>query len=288
MLGLANSQPAGHERRRRHKRTRSRLSSAIRRATPPRSPASARTHADPCPLSKRAPATAGRLRITEIFASLQGESTRVGLPTVFVRLTRRPLRCTWCDTVYAFSGGETRTLDDILAEVAIQSAPRLRDRRRTARAEGLPTAARRAVAMPADVSSGDQRGARHCGVDPRACRASWTSGPGSGELARNRWENLVLLRAHDELKFVLADAADYAWANGRSPGTASPNAAAVLLSPVAGALDLPSSPGGSCATACRCASSSSSTDPVERRPRPLSAAVPARRRREQIHRPPSR
>src|SRR5690606_17368158 len=63
-------------------------------------------------------AAAGRLRITEIFASVQGESTRVGLPTVFVRLTGCPLRCTWCDTAYAFSGGSTRSLDDILAEVA--------------------------------------------------------------------------------------------------------------------------------------------------------------------------
>ena len=64
-------------------------------------------------------AAAVRLRITEIFASVQGESSRVGLPTVFVRLTGCPLRCTWCDTAYAFTGGSTRALDDILAELSL-------------------------------------------------------------------------------------------------------------------------------------------------------------------------
>ncbi|MHB1374661.1 MAG: radical SAM protein, partial [Thauera sp.] len=65
-----------------------------------------------------AAATTARLRITEIFASVQGESSRVGLPTVFVRLTGCPLRCTWCDTAYAFTGGTPRTVDEVLAEVA--------------------------------------------------------------------------------------------------------------------------------------------------------------------------
>ena len=160
-----------------------------------------------------APATTVRLRITEIFASLQGESTRVGLPTVFVRLTGCPLRCSWCDTAYAFSGGETRGLEDILAEVAGHGL------RHVCVTGGEPLAQKGCLALLAalcdaghDVSLETSGALDIAGVDPRVSRIMDLKAPGSGELARNRWENLALLRAHDELKFVLADAADYDWA----------------------------------------------------------------------------
>ena len=185
-----------------------------------------------------APAAAVRLRITEIFASLQGESTRVGLPTVFVRLTGCPLRCTWCDTAYAFSGGETRTLGDILAEVAGHGL------RHVCVTGGEPLAQKGCLALLAalcdaghDVSLETSGALDIAGVDPRVSRIVDLKAPGSGELARNRWENLVLLRAHDELKFVLADATDYDWARRQIAEHRLAERCTVLLSPVAGALD---------------------------------------------------
>ena len=185
-----------------------------------------------------APAAAVRLRITEIFASLQGESTRVGLPTVFVRLTGCPLRCSWCDTAYAFSGGETRTLDDILAEVAGHGL------RHVCVTGGEPLAQKGCLALLAalcdaghDVSLETSGALDIAGVDPRVSRIVDLKAPGSGELARNRLENLALLNAHDELKFVLADAADYDWARRQIAEHRLAERCTVLLSPVAGALD---------------------------------------------------
>ena len=185
-----------------------------------------------------APAAAVRLRITEIFASLQGESTRVGLPTVFVRLTGCPLRCSWCDTAYAFSGGETRTLDDILAEVAGHGL------RHVCVTGGEPLAQKGCLALLAalcdaghDVSLETSGALDIAGVDPRVSRIVDLKAPGSGELARNRWENLALLNARDELKFVLADATDYDWARRQIAEHRLAERCTVLLSPVAGALD---------------------------------------------------
>jgi len=185
-----------------------------------------------------APAAAVRLRITEIFASLQGESTRVGLPTVFVRLTGCPLRCSWCDTAYAFSGGETRTLDDILAEVAGHGL------RHVCVTGGEPLAQKGCLALLAalcdaghDVSLETSGALDIAGVDPRVSRIVDLKAPGSGELARNRWENLALLNARDELKFVLADATDYDWARRQIAEHRLAERCTVLLSPVAGALN---------------------------------------------------
>ena len=185
-----------------------------------------------------APAAAVRLRITEIFASLQGESTRVGLPTVFVRLTGCPLRCSWCDTAYAFSGGETRTLDDLLAEVAGHGL------RHVCVTGGEPLAQKGCLALLAalcdaghDVSLETSGALDIAGVDPRVSRIVDLKAPGSGELARNRWENLALLNARDELKFVLADATDYDWARRQIAEHRLAERCTVLLSPVAGALD---------------------------------------------------
>lgn len=185
-----------------------------------------------------APATAVRLRITEIFASLQGESTRVGLPTVFVRLTGCPLRCSWCDTAYAFSGGETRALDDLLTEVASHGL------RHVCVTGGEPLAQKGCLALLTalcdagyDVSLETSGALDIAGVDPRVSRIMDLKAPGSGELARNRLENLALLNARDELKFVLADATDYEWAKQQIAEYRLAERCTVLLSPVASALD---------------------------------------------------
>ena len=183
-------------------------------------------------------AAAVRLRITEIFASVQGESSRVGLPTVFVRLTGCPLRCTWCDTAYAFTGGSTRTLDDILAEVARHGL------RHVCVTGGEPLAQKGCLALLTalcdagyDVSLETSGALDIAEVDARVARIVDLKAPGSGEVDKNRYENIALLRVNDEVKIVLADAADYDWARAQIATHALDRRCSVLLSPVAGALD---------------------------------------------------
>ena len=183
-------------------------------------------------------AAAVRLRITEIFASVQGESSRVGLPTVFVRLTGCPLRCTWCDTAYAFTGGSTRTLDDILAEVARHGL------RHVCVTGGEPLAQKGCLALLAalcdagyDVSLETSGALDIADVDARVSRIVDLKAPGSGEVDKNRYQNIPLLRASDEVKIVLADAADYDWARAQIATHGLDRRCSVLLSPVAGALD---------------------------------------------------
>lgn len=179
-----------------------------------------------------------RLRITEIFASVQGESSRVGLPTVFVRLTGCPLRCTWCDTAYAFSGGEMRTLEDILAEVAGHGLQHV------CVTGGEPLAQKACLSLLTALCDAghsvslETSGALDIGgVDPRVSRIMDLKAPGSGEADKNRLDNLALLNARDELKIVLADAADYAWARQQIATHRLHERCSVLLSPVAGELD---------------------------------------------------
>lgn len=190
------------------------------------------------PVKDSATASAVRLRITEIFASVQGESSRVGLPTVFVRLTGCPLRCTWCDTAYAFSGGTTRTLEDILAEVASHGL------RHVCVTGGEPLAQKAclhlltALCDAGHAVSLETSGALDIApVDARVARIMDLKAPGSGEAAKNRYENIPLLRAGDEVKIVLADAEDYAWARQLIAEHALERRCEVLLSPVADALD---------------------------------------------------
>lgn len=154
-----------------------------------------------------------RLKITEIFCSLQGESRSAGWPTVFVRLTGCPLRCTWCDTTYSFHGGEWRDLGAIVEEVASHGV------RHVCVTGGEPLAQKRCIDLLVKLCdkgfevSLETSGALDIGaVDPRVSRVVDIKAPGSGEQARNRWENLPLLTAHDQLKFVLADRADFNWA----------------------------------------------------------------------------
>ena len=183
-------------------------------------------------------ATAVRLRITEIFASVQGESSRVGLPTVFVRLTGCPLRCTWCDTAYAFTGGSSRALDDILAEVARHGL------RHVCVTGGEPLAQKGCLALLSalcdaghDVSLETSGALDIAEVDARVARIVDLKAPGSGEVDKNRYDNIPLLRASDEVKIVLADAADYDWARAQIATHGLDRRCSVLLSPVAGALD---------------------------------------------------
>ncbi len=156
---------------------------------------------------------APRLRITEIFHSLQGETSTVGLPTVFVRLTGCPLRCQYCDTAYAFNGGELVDCSAILARVAAYGA------RYVTVTGGEPLAQPECLTLlSALVSAGyetslETSGALDIGgIDARVVRVVDVKTPGSGEVARNRWENIALLTHRDQVKFVLCDANDYAWA----------------------------------------------------------------------------
>jgi len=178
------------------------------------------------------------LRVTEIFCSIQGESSRVGLPTVFVRLTGCPLRCTWCDTAYAFSGGETLALADIVQRVAEFECA-------TVCVTGGEPLAQQAC-LPLLVAlcdaghsvSLETSGALDIGgVDPRVARIVDLKAPGSGEMAQNRWENLDLLTARDELKLVLASREDYDWALAACRRHRLFERCPVLFSPVHGALD---------------------------------------------------
>ncbi|WP_141054789.1 7-carboxy-7-deazaguanine synthase QueE [Tepidiphilus succinatimandens] len=178
-----------------------------------------------------------RLRVSEIFASLQGESTTVGVPTVFVRLTGCPLRCRWCDTAYAFSGGERLTIDEILARVSDLGLPEVC----VTGGEPLAQAACRdlltALADAGHRVSLETSGALSiAGLDPRVRCVMDLKAPGSGEADKNLWDNLDHLRPHDEVKFVLAGRADYDWAKDVLERHGLARRATVLFSPVTGEL----------------------------------------------------
>lgn len=153
------------------------------------------------------------LRINEIFLSLQGETSRTGLPTVFVRLTGCPLRCGYCDTAYAFHEGNTRSIDDVMAEVASHGTPYV------CVTGGEPLAQRGCLNLLTRLAEAgysislETSGALDISeVDARVSRIVDIKTPGSGEVDKNRWENLALLTPHDEVKFVLCSEADYDWA----------------------------------------------------------------------------
>ena len=178
------------------------------------------------------------LRVTEIFHSIQGESSRVGLPTVFVRLTGCPLRCVWCDTEYAFSGGESMTIGEIAQRVAGFGCATV------CVTGGEPLAQKNCLPLLAALcDSGhsvslETSGALDIGgVDPRVARIVDLKAPGSGEQKKNRWENLELLTSGDELKFVLASSNDYDWAVTACRQHRLFERCAVLFSPVQGQLD---------------------------------------------------
>ena len=156
---------------------------------------------------------AERLRLTEIFLSVQGEARSVGWPTVFVRLTGCPLRCQYCDTAYAFHGGEWWEIETILAEVARHGA------RHVCVTGGEPLAQKRCLLLLEklcdagyDVSLETSGAMDIAGVDPRVSRVLDLKTPGSKEMHRNLLDNIPLLTPHDQVKFVICDRADYEWA----------------------------------------------------------------------------
>ena len=153
------------------------------------------------------------LKITEIFYSLQGEARTVGLPTVFIRLTGCPLRCGYCDSEYAFYGGERLPLESILEKVASYQP------RYVCVTGGEPLAQRECLnLLTALCDAGYQVSLETSGampieqVDARVSRVMDLKTPGSGEVGRNLWDNLQHLNQQDQIKFVLCDRADYEWA----------------------------------------------------------------------------
>jgi 7-carboxy-7-deazaguanine synthase len=174
-----------------------------------------------------------RLRVSEIFFSLQGEAARVGLPSVFVRLTGCPLRCRWCDTVHAFTGGETMTLAEILARVASHPT------RHVCVTGGEPLAQKQCpTLLQALCEAGydvclETSGALDIGgLDARVARIVDLKAPASGEEARNLWSNVELLTPRDEVKIIVADRTDYEWAKRVIADYRLPGRCPVLLSPV--------------------------------------------------------
>lgn len=178
------------------------------------------------------------LRITEIFYSLQGEASRVGLPTIFVRLTGCPLRCTWCDTSYSFTGGEAASIESVLAEIAKYPA------RQVCVTGGEPLAQKDCLPLLTalcdagyEVSLETSGALDISAVDPRVARIMDLKAPDSGECAKNRWENLAFLDARDEVKIVIASRGDYEWARQAFSERHLDDCCPVLFSPVQGSLE---------------------------------------------------
>jgi 7-carboxy-7-deazaguanine synthase len=178
------------------------------------------------------PQAASRLKITEIFRSLQGEGDAVGFPSVFVRLTGCPLRCQYCDTAYAFTGGEWWTLDDILARVAALGA------RHVCVTGGEPLAQRQCLALLTQLcDAGYEVSLETSGalavteVDARVRRVVDVKTPGSGEAGRNLLGQLGALNARDQIKFVICDRGDYEWSRALVRERDLAGRAMVLFSP---------------------------------------------------------
>jgi 7-carboxy-7-deazaguanine synthase len=179
-----------------------------------------------------------RLKITETFVSIQGEADAVGWPTLFVRLTGCPLRCVYCDTQYSFHGGEWRTLDELLV-IARESGVR-----HVCVTGGEPLAQRACLELLAALCDAgylvslETSGALDvAAVDPRVSRVVDLKTPESGEVERNKLENLEMLTPRDQLKFVLCSRADYEWARDLLRGRALPLPAQVLFSPAWGQVE---------------------------------------------------
>jgi 7-carboxy-7-deazaguanine synthase len=178
------------------------------------------------------------LTVNETFFSVQGEGTRAGLPTVFIRLTGCPLRCAWCDTAYAFHEGARRTVDEVVREAASHPC------RRALVTGGEPLAQPAAFTLVRvlldagwDVAVETSGHVLIEALDRRASAILDVKAPGSGETHRMEWGNLDLLAAKDEVKFVLGHRADYEWSRGVVRGRGLLGRCPVLFSPVHGVLD---------------------------------------------------
>jgi 7-carboxy-7-deazaguanine synthase len=187
------------------------------------------------PAETSAPAA---VTVNEIFFSIQGEGTRAGRPSLFVRLTGCPLRCTWCDTAYAFYEGTRRSVADVVAEVVGYPC------RLLCLTGGEPLAQPAAFGLVTSLAdAGFEVVVETSGhvlleaLDPRAVAIMDVKAPGSGEVHRTEWRNLELLRPKDEIKLVLKDRADYEWARAIVLEKRLAERCPVLFSPVHGVLD---------------------------------------------------
>ena len=175
---------------------------------------------------------AERLKLTEIFLSLQGEARSAGLPTVFVRLTGCPLRCTYCDTAYAFYGGEWSDIEAIVERVRGFGV------KDVCVTGGEPLAQKRCVQLlDRLLEAGFRVSLETSGaidiapVDARVSRVVDIKTPDSGESGRNLWSNIEHLTPHDQLKFVICSRADYEWAKAQLAERGLPERCEVLFSP---------------------------------------------------------
>ena len=176
-----------------------------------------------------------RLRLTEIFLSVQGEADAVGWPTVFVRLTGCPLRCVWCDTTYSFTGGQWHEFDSVLAQVAAFGV------KHVCVTGGEPLAQKACLPLLAALCDAgyavslETSGALDArGVDPRVHRVIDVKAPGSGEQERNFLPNLESLHVGDQVKFVIAGREDYEWSRAFVAEHGLSAKTQVLFSPVQG------------------------------------------------------
>lgn len=204
---------------------------AVPSAAPVRGAAGGATPRDAIPAAER-------LRITEIFHSLQGEADTAGWPTVFVRLTGCPLRCRYCDTEYSFHGGEWYAIADVVARVAGYGA------RHVCVTGGEPLAQRNCRVLLARLCDAGHRVSLETSgaldareVDPRVVRVLDAKTPGSGEVERNFLPNFDAVRPQDLVKFVLCDRADYEWSRAFVAERALADRCQVLFSPSAGQLE---------------------------------------------------
>lgn len=179
-----------------------------------------------------------RLRITEIFHSLQGESRTVGIPTTFVRLTGCPLRCGYCDSEYAFEGGEWMSLDQVLFNVISH------DCHYVTVTGGEPLAQKAALPLLSRLSDlGYQVSLETSGaidispVDPRVVKVMDLKTPGSGEASKNRYENIRWLQNNDQIKFVICSRDDYLWARDKLEEYDLPEQYEILFQPAYGELE---------------------------------------------------
>lgn len=183
-------------------------------------------------MASDAASAAERLKLTEIFLSLQGEARSAGLPTVFVRLTGCPLRCTYCDTAYAFYGGEWSDIDAIVERVRGFGV------KDVCVTGGEPLAQKRCVQLlDRLLNAGFRVSLETSGaidiapVDVRVSRVVDIKTPDSGESGRNLWSNIEHLTPHDQLKFVICSRADYDWAKAQLAERGLPERCEVLFSP---------------------------------------------------------